>query len=87
MPVAERHKLAAELRVELSSGHQLRGLTVTPVARCMGCDDVVFCVEDDPAYWIQVHLTWRGQPEPPSWPWFRKVDLPLSQSLADHDEH
>lgn len=56
-----------ELDRELSSGHELFGLTLTPVATCVGCDETLFFVEDLGA-WALVHLTWRQSAEPPPWP-------------------
>jgi hypothetical protein len=81
----QRDALVAELQAEVSPGHRLYRQPVTAVARCSGCDDVIFCVEVDPAYWIRVHLTWRRGAESPPWPHFSEVTLPLSRSLAGHE--
>jgi hypothetical protein len=59
--------LLAELRREVGPGHVLGGRNAKPVARCTGCDDVVFRLLDDDTFAI-VHLTWSGRPEAPPWP-------------------
>ena len=64
----ERPALESELLAEVSRGHPLFGARVIAIARCEGCDEVVFSVEADPARFVSVHLTWRGGPEPPPWP-------------------
>ncbi|SHL63819.1 hypothetical protein SAMN05216499_105176 [Actinacidiphila paucisporea] len=70
--------LDAELTRELSPSHQLRGATFSATARCEGCDDVLFRVDDRPFPWAVVHLTWSGHDERVPWP----VTTPLA-SLAD----
>lgn len=83
--IEQRGALVAELQAELSAVHRLYGQPVTAVAACEGCDDVIFCVEIDPAHWVRVHLTWRRSAELPPWPEFGKVTSPLSRSLAGHE--
>jgi hypothetical protein len=78
-----RASLEAELRAEVSKGHPLFEKQTIAVARCDGCDDVVFSIED-PARFVMVHLTWRQAPEPPPWPRTHEVSLPLADGLALH---
>ncbi|GAA3621324.1 hypothetical protein ACG5V6_05585 [Streptomyces chitinivorans] len=61
-------RLEQELYAELGPGHPLYGCEVRAMARCEGCDDVLFQVTDRPYRWAVVHLTWSGHREPPSWP-------------------
>lgn len=79
-----RAALERQLRVEVSEGHLLFGKTVTAVARCSVCDEVLFSVDKDPAWFAQVHLTWRQAPETPPWPWSERLTMPLADSLTDH---
>jgi hypothetical protein len=84
VPVDTRAALEAELRTEVAEGHPLFGERAIAIARCEGCDEVVFSVETDPARFVSVHLTWRGAPERPPWPWTQDLSLPLSRSLTEH---
>jgi hypothetical protein len=77
--------LEAELSAEAAEGHPLFGAKATAIARCGGCDEVVFSVEADPARFVSVHLTWRGTSERPPWPRTEDVRLPLSRGLTGHD--
>ena len=75
----------AELRAEVADGHLLSGETVTAIARCQACDDVVFSVEGDHPIWFAiVHLTWRRSREPVPWPATQPLRLPLAESLRAH---
>ena len=58
---------------------------LTAIARCEGCDEVVFSVEADPVRFVSVHLTWRRAPEQPPWPRTEDLAMPLSRSLAAHE--
>ena len=82
--VETRAALAAQLRIEVADGHPLFGKEVIAIARCDRCDEVVFSVEEDPAWFAQVHLTWRSTPDRPPWPWTERLSLPLTRSLLDH---
>jgi hypothetical protein len=73
---------AVELVV--SSGRPLFGKALTAVARCTVCDEVLFSVDEDPAWFTQVHLTWRQAPETPPWPWAERLTMPSADSLTDH---
>lgn len=80
-----RPSLEAELRAEVADGHPLYGETVTAIARCQACDDVVFSVEGDHPIWFAlVHLTWRQSSEPLPWPATELLKLPLAESLRAH---
>jgi len=79
-----RAALEAQLRTEVADGHLLSGKTIIAIARCDACDEVVFSVEEDPAWFAQVHLTWRSTPDRPPWPDSRRLSLPLADSLLDH---
>lgn len=81
----KRPVLESELLAEVSREHPLFGARVIAIARCEGCDEVVFSVETDPARFVSVHLTWRRAPEPPPWPRTEYLGMPLSRSLAGHD--
>lgn len=79
-----RAALERQLRAEVSEGHPLFGKAFTAVARCSVCDEVLFSVDEDPAWFAQVHLTWRQAPETPPWPWAERLTMPLADSLTDH---
>jgi hypothetical protein len=84
VPAEQREALEAELTAEVAEGHPLFGAEVTAIARCGGCDEVVFSVDVEPVRFVSVHLTWRGGSEQPPWPWTEDVRLPLSRSLTRH---
>ena len=44
----------------------------------------LFSVDEDPAWFAEVHLTWRQKPETPPWPWTERLTMPLADSLTDH---
>lgn len=79
-----KQRLEAQLRTEVGEGHRLFGKPVIAIARCDRCDEVLFSVEEDPAWFAQVHLTWRQTPEKPPWPWTERRSMPLADSLTDH---
>ncbi|WP_332644120.1 hypothetical protein, partial [Aeromicrobium sp.] len=53
--------LADEVMAEVGPGHELYGLDLHAVAKCEGCDDVVFRASDDS--FAIVHLTWASKSE------------------------
>lgn len=75
-----------ELSRELAPGHMLYGARVSALARCEGCDDVLFSVTDRPFPWAVVHLTWRGSEEPSLWPRTTPV-VGLADLLAKRADH
>ena len=81
-PPDTRTILEAELHIELAEGHPLLDLPVIAIARCHGCDDAVFSIETDPAWFALVHLTWSGHRETPPWPRHEQITMPLSRSLT-----
>lgn len=77
-------RLEAQLRTEVADGHPLFGKTVIAIARCDRCDEVLYSVDEEPAWFAQVHLTWRSAPDSPPWPSTNRLSLPLADSLGDH---
>ena len=67
----EQEKSASTLRREcereLAPNHPLAGRLSAAVARCSGCDDVVFGLSDGEGFAL-VHLTWRQAREDPPFP-------------------
>ncbi|MGW8597982.1 hypothetical protein ACWGLB_03485 [Streptomyces sp. NPDC055893] len=78
VPDAGMHAFELELHRELPPGRPLLGVKATAVARCEGCDDVLFSVANQPFPWAVVHLTWAGREERVPWP----MTTPLA-SLAE----
>jgi hypothetical protein len=72
-----------EAATEIAAGHELHGLGLAAVAKCEGCDSVVFRVSDDT--FAIVHLSWRRKPEPPPSPQttrlggFNAVEMAMDQ--------
>ncbi|GGU75513.1 hypothetical protein [Lentzea flava] len=79
-----RTALEDQLRTEVADGHALFGKPVTAVARCDRCDEVLYTVDEEPAWFAQVHLTWRRTPDTPPWPRAKRLPSPLTGSLLDH---
>ncbi len=87
IPDDRRPTFRGEIERELSRGHELFGMTLTPVAACVGCDDTLFFVEDL-TRWAVVHLTWSRSAEPPPWPDTMVFDGRLPRAaMAKHAEH
>ena len=85
VPVAERPSLEAELQAELAPGHLLSGEIITAVARCPGCDEMVFIVEGDhPTWFALVRLTWRQYREQLPLPATELLRRPMADSLRAH---
>jgi hypothetical protein len=84
VPPSRRAALEAEAKAEIADAHELSGLPIAAIARCVACDDVVFCIETSPVWFALVHLTWRQRREQPPWPMTRRLTLPLSASLEAH---
>jgi len=58
-----------EVSLEVTPGHPLFGVRVTPLARRCDADDVLFELHHHPAQLAVVHLTFTGAPErKPHWP-------------------
>jgi hypothetical protein len=80
-------KLVAELLRELAVHHVLHARPLHAVARCSGCDDVVFRLEDDGTFAI-VHLTWSGHRESPPWPGTTVLPTFIAlESVLDAHDH
>lgn len=75
-----------EALAEVAPGHDLHGLTLQAMARCEGCDDVVFRPSDD--MFAIVHLTWAMKPEVPPWPRTTRLGGFIAVEAAmDQHEH
>jgi hypothetical protein len=55
-----------EALAEIGPGHVLDGQGLVVIARCSGCDDLAFRVDDN--RFAIVHLIWKGGQERPPWP-------------------
>jgi len=58
--------LLAELRLEISDGHDLFGLDCSVVAKRIDCDEILVKTADD--RFALVHLTWKSNPEVAGYP-------------------
>jgi hypothetical protein len=78
-------QLVAELEREVQPGHELTGRKLVPIAKCGGCDDAVFRLDDET--WVIVHLTWSRQAEAPPWPRTKRVGsfLAIEAALTEHE--
>ncbi|TQL60111.1 hypothetical protein FB474_1493 [Oryzihumus leptocrescens] len=75
-----------EARAEVAPGHALYGLGLRAVAKCEGCDDVVFRASDNT--FAIVHLTWTGKPEAPPWPLATRLGgFVAAETALDQHEH
>lgn len=59
-----------ELKRELQGEHDLSTAKARALARREDNDDVLFALENGPAPFAVVHLTWSGKPEANGWPKF-----------------
>jgi hypothetical protein len=80
------HALAFEREAEkeIAPGHALHGIALSAVAKCEGCDDVVFRASD--GTFATVHLTWTLKPERPPWPQTRRLGRFIAVETA-MDQH
>jgi len=75
-----------EVAIEIARGHELHGLALTAVAKCEGCDSVVFRASD--GTFAIVHLTWTRKPETPPWPGTTRLGgLIAVETTMDQHEH
>jgi hypothetical protein len=75
-----------EVSAEVAPGHELHGLTLHTVAKCEGCDDVVFRASDDT--FAVVRLTWTRKQETPPWPRTTRLGGFIAVEAAmDQHEH
>jgi hypothetical protein len=58
--------LEREVALEVGPDHELHGHAFTTIAKCGGCDRVVFMLDDESR--AMVHLTWSGKAERAPWP-------------------
>ena len=78
--------LEQEAATEIAQGHELYGLALTAVAKCQGCDSVVFRVSDDT--FAIVHLSWIRNPDTPPWPRTTRLGGFIAVEMAmDQHEH
>jgi hypothetical protein len=76
-----------EIQIELSPGHPLHGIKLTPIAHSVRADDALFQLEDGRV--VEVHLTWSGRAQQPPWPghqvyetlddWVQQVMIPAHE--------
>jgi hypothetical protein len=79
-------QLVAELDREVGPGHELAGRSVVPIAKCGGCDDAVFRLQD--GTWVIVHLTWSRRQESPPWPRTERIGSFLGvESVMENHSH
>lgn len=83
--------LVEELEWELHDGHPLSATKPRAVARREDNDDVLFALENGPAPFAVVHLTWSGKPEARGWPKFttyRTLALWTAECMKpDHEDY
>lgn len=68
LPNEVRRTMERELSREVAPGHRLYGETVVAIAKCVGCDDVLFSIEGEYLRWTVVHVTFARHPEQLPWP-------------------
>jgi hypothetical protein len=82
---AEARRLEAEARAEITDGHELQGVGLAAIARCTGCDHVVFRCSDDT--FALVHLSY-AHPDRPPWPTTTRLGGFIALELVmDQHEH
>lgn len=75
-----------EAEKEIAPGHVLHGIALSAVAKCDGCDDVVFGASD--GTFAIVHLTWTLKPERPPWPQTTQLgSLIAAETAMDQHAH
>ena len=71
---------------EAEAHNELHTLDLRALARCAGCDDVVFQVSD--GSFAIVHLTWTGKPDVQPWPRTTRLGGFIAVEMAmDQHEH
>ena len=81
---AQADGLLREAFREIGPDHELSGNRLRAIAKCAGCDDVIFGLDD--GTFAIVHLTWTGRPESPPWPSTRRLGSFTALELAA-DQH
>lgn len=75
-----------EAATEIAAGHELHGLALAAIAKCEGCDSVVFRASDDT--FAMAHLSWTRKPEAPPWPATTRLGGFIAVEVAmDHHDH
>jgi len=57
----EKQQIILELNKEINSTHVLNGKTVTPIAKRIDTDNIIFLISN--GLFALVHLTWSGKQE------------------------
>jgi hypothetical protein len=78
------HACEREAAKEIAQGHELHGVGLTALAKCEGCDGVVFRASDDT--FAIVRLTWAAKPETRPWPRTTRLGGYIAVELA-MDQH
>jgi hypothetical protein len=78
--------LDAELPRGLGERHILSGVPTTATARCESCDTVLYRLDEDPAQWAIVHLTWLSKDGPGSFPMW-EIFATTQSALAGMRSH
>jgi len=86
LPNEVRRTFEDELKREVTPGHPLYSQTVVAIARCTGCEDVLFSIEGRYVRWTVVHLTFARGPQDPPLPMSEEFDAfgEARRRLADH---
>ena len=75
-----------EASLEIAPGHELDGLGLAAIAKCEGCESVVFRLPDET--FAIVHLSWIGKPDTPPWPTTTRLGGYIAAEAAmDQHEH
>lgn len=75
-----------EATSEIAAAHELHGLALTAIAKCEGCDSVVYRASD--GTFAIAHLSWTRKPETPPWPRSTRLGgLIAVESAMDQHEH
>ncbi|WP_460627718.1 hypothetical protein [Intrasporangium mesophilum] len=78
--------LEDEAATEVAPGHELHGLALTAVAKCEGCDSVVYRASD--GTFAIVHLSWTRKSETPPWPRTTRLGGFIAvENAMDQHEH
>lgn len=74
-----------EAKAEIAPGHELDGIVLRAVAKCEGCDAVVFRASDDT--FAIVRLTWAGRSEAPPRPRTTRLGgfIAVEAAMNQHD--
>jgi hypothetical protein len=75
-----------EAAAEIADGHELHGLDLTAIAKCEGCDCVVY--RGSNGTFAIVHLSWTTRRETPPWPRTTRLGSFIAiESAMDQHQH